>query len=103
MKFGKKIIPYVLIFLAVVVALYIFTQRQQLSLENFESSGLSWWMWGLIVIGIIVLLNIISFVVFIKSDEAKEQQAWAQRALERVKNIKSPSYAVSGGKRSKRS
>ena len=101
MKVGKKNLRYALIFLAIVVALYIFTQRQQLSLENFESSGISWWVWVLIVIGVIALLNVISFFVFFNSDETKQHQEYMKGALERMEGMKRPSYA--GGKRSKRS
>ena len=103
MKFGKKNLRYALIFLAIVVALYIFTQRQQLNVESFASSGISWWVWVLIVIGVIALLNVISFVMFFNSDEAKQHQEYMQAALERMQSIKRPNYATSGGKRSKRS
>jgi predicted ferric reductase len=62
MKVGKKNLRYALIFLAIVVALYIFTQGPQLNVESFASSGTSWWVWVLVVLGIFIFLNFLSFL-----------------------------------------
>ena len=62
MKIAKKNLRYALIFLAIVVALYIFTQVPQLSLENFKSSGTSWWVWVLVVIGVLIFLNFLAML-----------------------------------------
>jgi len=57
MKATEKILRYILVFIIIAVVVYIFTERRSLKIENFESSGMSWWVWLIIVlVGIIIML-----------------------------------------------
>ena len=68
MKFGKKNLPYALIFLAIVVALFMYTTNSSLTLENFASCDLSWWQWILVVLGVVQVINIL-ITIFVMSQQ----------------------------------
>jgi biopolymer transport protein ExbB/TolQ len=62
MKAGKK---YLLIFIAIAIAVFLFTQYPSLNIENFESEGISWWVWLLIaLLGIPIVLLVIQMITY---------------------------------------
>ena len=60
MKGGKI---YLLIFIAIAIAVFLFTQHPSLNIENFESEGISWWVWVLIALaGIPIVFFVIQMI-----------------------------------------
>jgi predicted permease len=89
MKKSEKILQYVLIFIAIAVAVFVFIHYRQITVENFESSGISWWVWVLIALVVIPIVAFIIQLFLYMPDYQKHQANMAEIAKKMKENTSS--------------
>jgi uncharacterized membrane protein len=86
MKGGKI---YLVIFIAIAIAVFLFTQYPSLNIENFESEGISWWVWLLIFFVVAPIVLFVIQVIFLIPEEQKHQANMAELSKKMKENTSS--------------